>query len=555
MFEDYALDPRYQLLFRRMALTGLAVSLIPLYLVGAAIYIYFATTVEQNQRVQLNNLAINRSDAVQLFLAERTAMLEALVQTATLERLTLPGELRNVLTILNKRQQSFVDLGIVNVEGEHLAYEGPYPLEDRNYGGEAWFEETMMRGVFVSDVFLGFRRVPHFVIAVRSGNEPEPWILRATIDSEVFTRLVRSGQIGLTGDAYIINRDGQYQTPPRFGGEILSHVPFSTNIAPPGVNVVSRENIDDRRVLTAFAWMTAKDWLLVIDRDPREPATSLRDALKLELVVLLAVSLLVGGAVVFHTRQLVVRFAAEDRKRVAVEAQLAHSARLVSLGRMAAGVAHEINNPLAAIGEMAGLMEDLIDEQFLATAKHGALFKENVRKIQQYVDRTRDITHRMLGFARRMEPHQDTFDVNEVVTEALSFIEREASFREIELIRQFDPGVPMIRSDRAQLQQVVLNLANNALDAVNDGGRIMVTSRADEDFVVLTVEDDGIGIPTELHDRIFDPFFTTKAPGEGSGLGLSVCHTIVKGLQGSLTFESTPNVGTVFKVQLPRKSM
>ena len=545
------MEPRYQQLFRRMALSGLAISLIPLYLVGAAIYIYFASTQEQNHRAQLTDLAVNRSNAVQLFLAERTAMLEALVQTATLDGLTRPGELNDVLTILNRRQHSFVDLGIVNGDGEHLAYEGPFPLMDRNYDGEAWFEETMVRGVHVSDVFLGFRQVPHFIIAVRNGGDQEPWILRATIDSEVFTRLVRSGQTGLTGDAYIVNREGQYQTPPRFGGAILSQAPFNTAIAPPGANVLSRETANDRRMLTAFSWMTTKDWLLVIDRDPDELASSLRQALNVELVVLLVASLLVGGAVVFHTRQMVAHLETEDRKRVAVEGQLAHSARLVSLGRMAAGVAHEINNPLAAIGEMAGLMEDLIDEEFLATAEHGKLFLENVNKIQQSVDRTRGITHRMLGFARRMEPHQDTFDVNDVVSETLSFIEREASFRGVELIRQLDPDLPMIKSDRSQLQQVLLNLANNALDAVADEGRIMVTSRSDGGYLVVIIEDNGCGIPSELHDRIFDPFFTTKAPGEGTGLGLSVCHTIVKGLGGSLTFESTPNVGTVFMVRLP----
>ena len=538
-----------------MALTGLAVALIPLYLVGAAIYFYFASSQEQNQRAQLQNLAVNQSSAVQLFLAERTAMLEALVHTATLESMTQSGELEKVLDILNKRQHSFVDLGIIDGSGNHLAYEGPYRLEDRNYGGEPWFEETMVRGVHVSDVFLGFRRVPHFVIAIRRDIRPRPWILRATIDSEVFTRLVRSGQVGLTGDAYIVNRDGQYQTPPRFGDEILGQLPFSTAIAPPGVNVVSREAANGRRVLTAFAWMPSKDWLLVIDRDPWEAMGPLRLALKVELIALLAASLLVGGAVVFHTRQLVGRLAAEDRNRVATEAQLAHSARLVSLGRMAAGVAHEINNPLAAIGELAGLMEDLIDEEFLERATHGALFRDNVRKIQLHIDRTRGITHRMLGFARRMEPHQDTFNANDVVSEALSFIEREAAFRQVELVSNLATDLPMIRSDRAQLQQVFLNLLNNALDAVPDGGRIKVASRATRDAIEVSIEDNGCGIEKEIRDRIFDPFFTTKAPGEGSGLGLSICHTITKGLGGSLTFDSEPGKGTVFRVRLSRTPM
>lgn len=548
------MDDRYRQLLWRMTVSGLAATLIPLWLIGAAIYLYFASAVEQNQRSQLHALALNRSTAIQLFLDERVSTLEVLAHTADLDELTRPGELQSVLDILNERQHSFVDLGIVDAGGKHLAYEGPYRLEDRNYRGEQWFEETMQRGVHISDVFLGFRDVPHFVIAIRREDRPAPWVLRATIDSEVFIRLVRSGQIGLTGDAYIVNRAGLYQTPPRFGGRILDPAPFNPNIAPPGVNVVHRDNADGSRVMTAFAWISSKDWLLVIDRDPAEPTTPLRDTLRLELIALVIGSLLVGGAVIFHVRQLVSRLAAEDENRVRTEAQLAHSARLVSLGRMAAGVAHEINNPLAVIGELAGLMEDLIDDDFVAASPHGELFRENVRKIQHHIDRSRDITHRLLGFARRMEPQRDQVDLNEVAREALSFIETEAGFRQIKVEQRLDANLPVITSDRAQLQQVVLNLLNNALDASPAGGTVTVSTFFDDDSITVEVEDEGSGIPEELRDRIFEPFFTTKGPGEGSGLGLSICYTITKGLGGTLTFDSEVEVGTVFRLRLPRVS-
>ena len=549
------MEPRYQQLARRMVLTALAVALIPLYVVGAAIYVYFSSIQEHSHRAELHNLIVNRAGAVQLFLAERTAMLEAIAHTASLDQISQEAELRNILRILNKRQRSFVDLGVLDAAGNHLAYVGPYQLQDRKYGDEPWFEETMIRGVHISDVFLGFRGVPHFVVAVRRDDSPQPWILRATIDSEVFTTLVRSGQIGTTGDAYIVNSSGQYQTPPRFGGEILSKAPFDPSLAPPGDLVVARTLPNGHRILSAFAWLSSKDWLLVIDRDPTEPLAPLQLAFKLELAGLLVCTLLIAGAIVFHIRQMVGRLEAEDRKRVAAEAQLAHSARLVSLGRMAAGVAHEINNPLAAIGELAGLMEDLIDEDFVRGSPHGELFRSNVRKIQEHVDRTRAITHRMLGFARRMEPRQDTLNANDVVEEALSFIEREASFREVRITRQLDPTLPMIRSDRAQLQQVILNLLNNALDAVSKNGQIVVSSRTYDDVVEVQIDDDGAGIPKELHDRIFDPFFTTKEPGKGSGLGLSICHTIMQQLDGTLAFDSEPGRGTTFWVRLPRVKM
>jgi two-component system NtrC family sensor kinase len=219
---------------------------------------------------------------------------------------------------------------------------------------------------------------------------------------------------------------------------------------------------------------------------------------------------------------------------------------------MAAGVAHEINNPLAAIGELAGLMEDLIDDSFLTSSPHAQLFQENVRKIQLHVDRTRDITHRLLGFARRMEPRQDSVDVNDIAREALSFIESEATYRTVELVQRLKPDLPLIKSDRAQLQQVVLNLLNNALDATPPEGRIAVSSDFDATAVIVSIEDNGCGIPQEVQSLIFDPFFTTKAPGEGSGLGLSICHTIMKGLGGTLAFDSTPGSGTVFNIRLPR---
>jgi two-component system NtrC family sensor kinase len=222
---------------------------------------------------------------------------------------------------------------------------------------------------------------------------------------------------------------------------------------------------------------------------------------------------------------------------------------------MAAGVAHEINNPLAAIGELSGLMEDLIDDRFVSAVEHGALFKDNVRKIQEHVERARTVTHRMLGFARRMEPKHDAFNPNDVLTESLSFVEREASFRNVSLICEPAPDMPLIQSDRAQLQQVVLNLINNALDAVADGGRITVRSRFDDSAIVMEVGDDGCGIPKTIQDRIFDPFFTTKGPGKGNGLGLSISHTIMQQLGGSLSFESAQGAGTTFSICVPRSEV
>ena len=138
------MEPRYQQLARRMVLTALAVALIPLYVIGAAIYLYFRSSLEQSHRAELHNLIVNRASAVELFLAERTAMLEAIAHSAALEQIGHPEELRNILDILNKRQRSFVDLGVLDAAGNHLAYFGPFQLQDRKYGHEQNLRDIRM---------------------------------------------------------------------------------------------------------------------------------------------------------------------------------------------------------------------------------------------------------------------------------------------------------------------------------------------------------------------------------------------------------------------------
>jgi two-component system NtrC family sensor kinase len=150
-----------------------------------------------------------------------------------------------------------------------------------------------------------------------------------------------------------------------------------------------------------------------------------------------------------------------------------------------------------------------------------------------------------------MEPRHDTINVNEVVDEALSFIEREAGFRNVTVERRLDPEIPEFDTDRSQFQQVLLNLFNNALDASNEGGRVVVHSKLSGGTVEVAVEDNGEGIPKEIANRIFDPFFTTKAPGQGNGLGLSISHSIMRNLGGSLSFESEPGKGAIFRARLP----
>ena len=542
----------YSQLARRMVLVALLIALVPLNVVGSGIYFYFQGASRENLKEEMLSRATNRGGAIALFLAERTSLIEVLARSGKLAEIRERRALTNLFQVLNRRAWSFVDLGVINAQGDQICYVGPYPLENRNYREAEWFELAMERGVYISDVFMGIRNVPHFVIAVKHEGDDEPWVLRATIDSDVFNRLVRSVQVGRSGDAYIVDSKGRLQTPSRFGGEILSPSGLDVSSIPPGKSVLTRTNGGGNTVFSAFTWIPTTDWLLVVDQDPSEVLAPLNLALRVGVAVLVTSNLLIVAAVLLLVRLLVRQLRKNDRERAALDANLAHSARLVSLGRMAAGVAHEINNPLAAIGERTAELEDLLDPAVLKQTPDGELCLGNLVKIQGQVERVRDVTQRMLKFARRMEPHLEELDLNAVVKESFAFVGKEASFQNISVELELDPSLPAFKGDRAQMQQVLLNIMSNAFDAAGQGGRVVIATARAGDFLEVRVTDSGPGIPREMQDRVFDPFFTTKAPGEGTGLGLSISHSIMRKLGGELTFRSPPGEGATFTARFPR---
>jgi two-component system NtrC family sensor kinase len=247
------------------------------------------------------------------------------------------------------------------------------------------------------------------------------------------------------------------------------------------------------------------------------------------------------------------RLVATDRENALSSDMVLQSNKMIALSKMAAGIAHEINNPLAVIGEKAGWIKDLILEEDIAKSENFHEFEEAVNKIELHVERARKVTHRLLGFARRMEPASEKIDLNRMMDETIGFLENEAKFMNIEIERHFSDNLPVITSDLSQLQQVVLNLLNNAIDAISDKGKITVHTEYNEknEEASISIEDTGAGIPKAILNKIFDPFFTTKEVGKGTGLGLSISYSIIEKLGGRITVNSREGEGTTFTVTLP----
>ena len=230
--------------------------------------------------------------------------------------------------------------------------------------------------------------------------------------------------------------------------------------------------------------------------------------------------------------------------------QLVEAEKLASLGRIAAGVANEINNPLAIVNEKAGLMQDILEMS--GDFQNKERFSNLTYGIIGSVNRCRAITHNLLGFARKTDLTIGHMDLIESIKEVKGFLEKDILLRSIRFEMDLMEGLPEINSDKGQLEQVFLNIMKNAIDAVEEGGLIVVsTGMKDEHAVQVSIRDNGPGIPKDKLSHIFELFFTTKEKAKGTGLGLFVSYGIIKKLGGSIIVESEVDKSTTFFVEIP----
>jgi two-component system NtrC family sensor kinase len=227
-----------------------------------------------------------------------------------------------------------------------------------------------------------------------------------------------------------------------------------------------------------------------------------------------------------------------------MQVRVAQSERLASLGMLAAGVAHEINNPLGGILALTALALEDLD----ASHPH----RHNLEVVVRQTERCRDIVRGLLEFSRQSDAMMEELDVNAVLAQTLGLVSKQSAFFNVEIVQDLTPDLPAVNADRQQIQQVVLNLLLNAVQAMGERGTITITTRKGADgSVEILITDTGCGIPREVIDRIFDPFFTTKSGGQGTGLGLAIVYGIITRHRGNISVKSEVGQGTTFTIRLP----
>ena len=556
--EDVASVPykhlfNFRQIWKRTVIVTAAVAFIPLITMTFISYNLSREAIEAEIMQRTDRIVSDSWRAVSSFLTERKSVLNFIARNSSLEELRDTQHLSTILANLKKEFGGFIDLGLIDTAGTQIAYVGPHALEGRNYAEKTWYRQVVKNRDYISDVVSGFPGVPHLDIAVKHElADGSFYVLRAALETKQLSALVAQFETGTAGDAVIVNRQGILQTPSRYHGELLKQIslPIPEYAATPRVS--EGRNSAGRPLIIGHASILETPFILMIIKEKDElmqPWRKTRMYLFIFLLGSIAVILVVILGVATY---LVAQIHEADQERVMTLHQVEYTNKMASLGRLAAGVAHEINNPLAIINEKAGHIKDI----FTLTdtyAKDPKLI-DLVDSVHATVDRCATVIRRLLNFTHHINSSIEEIHLAEVINLVSAVLVRDAEYRCIEVFVEVPDDIPVFESDRGKLEQVFFNLFNNAFESMRDGGRLEIRAKQeDTDSVAVSFADSSQGIAESEYRRIFEPFFASKTGESGTGLGLSITYGLVQEIGGNIFVKSQLGKGTVFTIKIPLK--
>ncbi len=533
----------------------MATALVPLVIMTLIYYQLIETSINTESLLRTERLASNARRAVTFFLEERLDALTFTVNEMGYDRLTNPGRLSEVLRNLKLGFGGLTDLSVIADTGTQVTYAGPFNLEGKDYSNQPWFLECQQHNACVSETFSGYRDVPHIVVAVKSVRaDGRFFVLRATLETERLIQALSSYKTGEHADIFLVNREGLLQTPSQFYEGESHHMNIPLPAYADRTKAEMSVDKNGQPILIGYAFIDTNiaptSFILMVVKQKAGMMKVWLD-LRSHINWFFGVSAVIIAMVITLTSTVMVnKIFQADRQKAETMVAAERNSQLASIGQLAAGVAHEINNPLALINETAGYVKDLftIKQQY----KDDPDLVEHIDSIIDAVDRCGTITRQLLGFSRHFDVQTQPIDLKDMVADVINFHKKEAEYRDIKIHVDIPETIPLIETDRGKLQQIILNLVNNAFQAIANGCFLDIRAEMDEpEQVRLFIQDNGCGISEDHLNKIFEPFFTTKKEGQGTGLGLSITYGLVQKLHGNITVQSKTGQGTTFVVTLP----
>ena len=546
----------FQLFFKRLRIklvTGLLIAFaFPYGVLTIYFNFQFNNVLNETGKLHLVSLSESQRNTIDLFLQERVINLFSLFHHPDFKTTLNSAKIETMLINLKQANNTFVDLGFLNARGIQIAYAGPHSnLHNKNYNNETWFKALMAetKDYHITDIYLGFRNKPHFTVAVKQLINEQPFVIRSTLDPDQFYQFLQTTNRAQGVESMLINSQGVYQV---VGPNIGKPFQRSLYVPDPGeLSDIKEIKRNGDSILIAHSWLKETNWVLLV-RQPLGIVYAKMHSTRRIITLILILLLIFFAGVIYLTTNRLINYAQDaSEKKNELRLQLVHATKLASIGELSAGIAHEINNPLAIILATSGVIRDFFNPKFNLKWTADGIRKE-LDILNAAVFRAKNITKKLLEFGRKNEPRLIYSDVNHILNDVINgLIEHEFKVIDINLVREYDHDIPKILIDADQIQQVFLNLINNAGDAIKGPGTITIMTKNENNMVKIIITDTGKGMSIDQLKQIFNPFYTTKEVGKGTGLGLGISLNIVESMGGTIDVQSMEKKGSSFMISSP----
>jgi signal transduction histidine kinase len=541
----------FQRIWKRAILVIAIVALVPLIVWALSGYRLTMETIESELELRTSQLVSSSWQSVSQFLTERRSVLDFIAHDHDLESLQNPARLAAILDNLDKRFGGFIDLGVIDSSGKQTSHAGSHKMESVDFNRQPWFREVLNRGVYISALVTGPLNDPHVDFAVkRELADGSFFVLHAVLNPEQLKETIAQIDVGTGGDLFIVNRKGVLQTPSRYYGPVFTKIPIAVPDFSPKARILKSNHTSLGRMVIGYAHIPETPYILMMIQEQSEGTQPWYKTTWAFLGILTTSILMILLVTLGVATRLVNQIHEADQERLDTLHQVEYASKMVSLGRLASGVAHEINNPLAIINEKAGHIRDIftLTDTYARDPKLIGLVDSVISTVQ----RCAKVTKGLLNFARHLNLSIQAIDLKEIIDEVKSVLDKEAENRSITVGVTVSEEIPTFESDRGKLEKVFFNLFNSAIGAMNDGGHLEITAkRKDAKYVSVAFTDNGRGIPESDLKHIFEPFYYSKTGHSGTGLGLSVTYALVQEIGGTISVQSRPGQETCFEVSIP----
>ncbi len=534
-------EERYKKMFFKQVVTLAITYLAPIVLVILFFQFQFAELDKEKSRQRLMFVAEKAAAGTDLFLEERCVDLRSMIEEFDLLSSPSDRTTSEALAFLHRQGDAFGGLALFDSSFTFVSGAGTFKMNPNEVkAAVSTLNQLRIVGpaFYVGRMLTGPNGAPYATIGVRISHATGPALVTALIDLTDLRDRIRTETADDEVSVALVDIENSDLLLSDSDRDLSDLANIETKEKIVGIDEVG--NIE-----YGFSASKVVPWTAAAVS--RSPGAGFIPDFKLLIV---GAAILLGAIVLVLVRANIA--VKREREKDDYRMQLVHASKLVSVGEMAAGIAHEINNPLAIIASEAGLVKDLIEADKNKKIKPDDLLG-HIQNIREAAYRGRDITGKLLGFVRKSDFKLEKKKINEIINDLTEgFYSRKLSVSNIDFVKKLDEKDPEVFTDENRLRQVVVNMLNNAFDAIKPPGVITIETIEGDENVHIRVSDTGEGVPKENLDKLFMPFFTTKEVGKGTGLGLSVSYGIVKNLGGDIKVESEFGKGATFDIVLPK---